>query len=267
MTTVSRPNPLRRWTVAAGTFFFRYRNGLFPAVFASAAVVMRPRVMGTPLLDRWLGLCGLAVALTGELVRLATIGFEYIERGGKEGKVYASRLVQGGVYGLTRNPMYVGNTLIAIGVSMVSGAPIAYAVLVPLFLYIYLAIVLAEETYLRQRFGPAYDTYCASVNRFLPRWRNTPQAFTGMRYRWRRSIRQDLSTITALLLALAVLPLWRTLFLEGHAVALAHAPKTLLLVGLILAWYGGMHTLKKQSYLVDAPGVGRQKHVSGARVS
>ena len=117
--------PLQRWNIAVGNFFFKYRNALFPAMFVLVVLTLRPGIMfGNPSLDRLLAACGAVVALAGQLVRLATIGFEYIERGGRDRRVYASRLVQGGVYGLTRNPMYVGNGLIAIGLTMAAGSPV-----------------------------------------------------------------------------------------------------------------------------------------------
>ncbi|MBI4355062.1 MAG: isoprenylcysteine carboxylmethyltransferase family protein [Candidatus Omnitrophica bacterium] len=235
-----------RGNIAAGQFFFRYRNTLFPLLFGLAALCLRPRViLDRPGLDRGLVIAGMGVAVSGELVRLVTIGYEYIERGGKQGRVYASRLVQGGVYGLTRNPMYVGNGLIAIGVSMVTGAPAAYLVLIPLFLFIYQAIVAAEEAYLHRQFGAEYAAYCARVPRFLPSFRGAGHAFAGMRYHWRRSVRQDLSTITALAMALVLLPFWRRLCLDGWVAARPAWARTATLALAVLAGYGILHRLKK----------------------
>ena len=90
-------------------------------------------MFGNPLADRALGVIGIAVALLGETVRLLTIGFEYIHRGGKDGRVYAGRLVKGGVFGLVRNPMYIGNALIASGMTMYLGAPLGYLLVIPFF--------------------------------------------------------------------------------------------------------------------------------------
>ena len=46
---------------------------------------------------------------------MLTIGYEYIVRGGRQGKVYAEDLVQGGVFAHSRNPLYLGNLLIIVG--------------------------------------------------------------------------------------------------------------------------------------------------------
>ena len=239
-----------RWNVAVGNFFFRSRNAIFPTIIALTVLLLRPTIiLGDPALDRLLTRAGAVLALAGEAVRLATIGFEYIERGGKQGKVYASKLVQGGVYALTRNPMYVGNGLIAIGVAMVTGTPGAYLVLIPLFLFIYQAIVAAEEAYLRPRFGRDYEEYCARVNRFLPSLGQAPNAFAGMRYNWKRALRQDLSTIIGLSFGLALLPFWRLMFLQGFDAAKQAAPLALLQSAVILAVYGALHRMKKRGQL------------------
>ncbi len=241
--------PLHRWTVAVGAFFFRNRNAVFPLVFALMVLLLRPRVLGSPAVDHWLVVCGAVVALLGEGVRLATIGFEYIERGGKEGKVYASRLVQGGIYAHTRNPMYLGNLMIAIGMTMATGAPAAYAVIIPAFLFIYLAITSTEEEFLRNQFGREYEDYCARVPRFFPSLRGLGRTLLGMRYNWKRSLRQDLSTLVGLLLGLSLLPVWRTFFLHGFAAANAIAPRAFGLSGGILAGYWAVYWLKKHGRL------------------
>ena len=242
--------PWRRRNIAAGNFFFTYRNAIFPAIFVLAVPFLQPRIMwGGPGLDRLVTACGAWVALAGQWIRVTTIGFEYIERGGKHKQVYASRLVQGGVYGLTRNPMYAGNVFIALGVTMAAGSPLIYAVVLPLFLFVYQAIIAAEEAYLRHRFGREYDEYCARVNRFLPSLRRIPEAFAGMRYDWKSSVRKELSTMAGLASALILLPLWRTFFLRGWDAARLQAPARLSWWLGAIALYGLLVHLKRRRRL------------------
>jgi protein-S-isoprenylcysteine O-methyltransferase Ste14 len=209
---------VRTVNVTVGNFFFQYRNYLFPVLFVVAALTLRPSIMfGSPLADRLIGACGMVIVLLGEAVRLVTIGFEYIHRGGKEGRVYAGRLVQEGVFGLVRNPMYIGNVLIAVGMTMFLKSPLGYIILIPLFLFLYQSLIAAEEAYLRDRFGAEYENYCANVDRFVPRLDRIPQAFSGMRFDWRRSLRKDLGTIVGLAMGLILIPVWRTYLIDGWA--------------------------------------------------
>ena len=248
-----RQDTLRRWDVAAGNFFFKHRNALFPGLFVMVALVGRPRVIGGPRLDRLLTTAGVLIALAGQGLRLLTIGYEYIERGGKEGKVYASRLVVGGVYALTRNPMYLGNMLIAVGMTMVSGAPSVYLIVLPFFLLVYQAIIAAEEAYLRGRFGSDYEAYCASVPRVIPSWRRIGSSLAGRPHDWRRAFRRDLSTMAGLLTGLLLLPVWRMLFLKGFAAAQAEAPPMLALEVVVLIAYGVLIYMKKRRWLFYLP--------------
>ena len=245
---------MRQWNIAAGNFFFRYRNALFPVLFVCMALVGRPRLMfGDPQLDRLLGVCGIVIAMAGEAVRLITIGYEYIERGGKEGKVYASRLVRGGIYALTRNPMYLGNSLIAVGVAMLVGSPLVYLLVLPFFLFIYQALVAAEEAFLRKQFSAEYDRYCEQVPRWWPRLDQAGPALTGRRYNWRPATRQELSTLTGLFTGFILLPVVRTYFLWGLKAAKAMAPRAIVLELSLLAAYAFFAHLKKTRRLFYLP--------------
>ena len=246
--------PAARWDLRAGQFFFRRRNALFPCIFVLVVPFLRPSVMfGDPPLDARLAACGAAVAIAGALVRLSTIGFQYIERGGKHRQIHASYLAQRGMYALTRNPMYVGNGLIAIGMVMVTGAFLSYVLLLPFFLFVYWSIVRAEEAYLLGRFGQTYAQYCASVPRFMPSRRGWGAAFAGIRYDWRRAIRKDLSTLAGLLTGLILLPLWRIFFLQGRAAAMAAAPRALAMEAAMLGLFWWAVWLKKRRRFFYAP--------------
>ena len=247
-------NPLSKLHLAVGRWVFRHRNAVFPTIFVLVVLLVRPRVLfGDLALDRWLVAAGAVIALLGQAVRLLTIGFDYIERGGKDGKVWASKLVQGGIYAHTRNPMYLGNLLIATGMCVYTGAPAAYLFIIPLFAYFYNTIMIAEEAFLREKFGPEYAAYCGRVPRMLPSRRGIRQTFGNATYDWRRAIRKDLSTMTGLLLGLACLPLWRIYFLNGFHAAKAQAPVTLALAAAVLTLYVILHQLKKRRVFFYLP--------------
>ena len=97
--------------IRIGNFLFRYRNGLFPAVYLLLFFQGRPLFADY----RLAALLGLLVASMGQLVRAVTVGLEYIIRGGRNRQVYAEQLVQGGVYAYCRNPMMTSQFLMLIG--------------------------------------------------------------------------------------------------------------------------------------------------------
>ena len=236
-------------SIGIGRFFFRYRNALFPAIFVIVGLTMQPKLLfQNPALDRLIVILGIVIALLGEVVRLVTIGYEYIERGGKNRQVYASHLVQGGVYAHVRNPMYLGNGLIAIGVTLETGSPTTYAVVIPFFLFVYWSIVAAEEEYLRAHFAAEYVDYCHRVPRFLPSFTGLRRSFAGTFYDWKRALRKELSTMAGLASGLIAVPLVRRWFLEGPGAARAAAPVTLSWIAVVAILYGIAVFMKRRRW-------------------
>jgi protein-S-isoprenylcysteine O-methyltransferase Ste14 len=239
-----------RLLVASGNFFFKVRNGLFPVVFVALLVLTRPAVLfGSPAAHALLLGLGAGLALLGEFVRCLTIGYEYIERGGRDGKVYASFLVKGGVYSHTRNPMYLGNALIAVGLMLYSGAPLAILAGIPFFLFVYLSITAAEEHYLSGRFGDDYRAYCGRVNRFIPPVGALSRTLSAMSYDGRKTLRKEYGTLWVVGTGLIVLPWWRSYHLAGPQAARESAPLFLGLIALLTAGYAIVFVLKKTKRL------------------
>ena len=78
-------------------------------------------------------------------------------------------LATGGPYSYTRNPLYLGSTLIAVGFAMAARSLWIWVLLCLLFVLVYVPVIGSEEAFLRSKF-PDFDSYARSVPRFLPRW-------------------------------------------------------------------------------------------------
>lgn len=79
----------------------------------------------------------------------------------------SSAVVTHGVYGLTRNPMYLGLALILLGLAVYLASPWALLGPVVFVAYITRFQVLPEERALEARFGAGYSAYCKRVRRWL----------------------------------------------------------------------------------------------------
>lgn len=183
--------------ISIGNFFFKYRNILFLflylALFIPSPALFREEQLG-PHYYYWPITLGLIITITGQIIRGATIGLAYIIRGGKDGQVYAEELVTQGIFNHCRNPLYVGNILMLFGVGILSNSIFYLVVLIPLFLLIYHAIVLAEEKFLRAKFGSSFEQYCKKVNRWLPDLRGLSNTFNSMKFKWKRWILKEYTT-------------------------------------------------------------------------
>lgn len=79
----------------------------------------------------------------------------------------AAELVTSGIYGFTRNPVYLGFLFIVIGLSLDSGSYWGI-LLAPIFIILFNQLVIRhEEQYLAHRFGEQFISYKAKVRRWL----------------------------------------------------------------------------------------------------
>ncbi|HEY2115909.1 MAG TPA: isoprenylcysteine carboxylmethyltransferase family protein [Candidatus Angelobacter sp.] len=101
---------------------------------------------------------GFTIAAAGILVRALASG--HIRKN--------AALATTGPYAHTRNPLYLGSIIIALGFIVAARNVWIGVAAIAMFAFIYLPVVAAEEKYLRSAF-PGYDHYAGQVPRFLPR--------------------------------------------------------------------------------------------------
>ena len=215
------PSPPRRgeaFLVSAGHFFFRYRDALLPGVLLTLLVLTSPRrPLDSDALDRAMDGLGLLLTCVGQALRIGTIGYAYIVRGGKGRRVYAEGLVTRGLFATCRNPLYLGNLLIYMGLLVVWNNPWAYVAGGSFFLFLYWSIVAAEEEFLHAKFGPEFERYCHEVGRWIPDPRRLRRVTAGMSFNWRRVVLKDYGTIAAWTLAVLALLIVEALEFASYA--------------------------------------------------
>ncbi len=142
----------------------------------------------------WLGLL---VVASGQALRLASVG--HIGGPSRTRGDSVSGLVDAGPYALCRNPLYLGNGLMWLGLGLLSGPGwgLMWAAWMALQ---YSAIVRWEEANLVDKLGDAYADYLTRVPRWLPVGEPRPG-----RWQASRALRSERSTLVALLLVLSLL--------------------------------------------------------------
>jgi protein-S-isoprenylcysteine O-methyltransferase Ste14 len=195
--------------IRTGQFFFKYRDLLSPIVFTTLILSTKPRwFRGDPRSDMFLDGVGLALILIGLGLRAAVIGFAYIKRGGKDKQVYADALVTEGFFAHSRNPLYAGNYSTIVGLLVIHNSPWAYLIGIAFYTLMYWTIVLAEEDFLRAKFGADYQEYSRRVNRFVPSFKGLSKSLAGMSYDWKRFIRKEYGTTFSCLVTVLALLAW-----------------------------------------------------------
>ena len=102
---------------------------------------------------------GIVLCFMGAMIRVWASGYLLKD----------SKPAVGGPYRYTRNPLYFGTYLMALGVALATGNWILLGVITFVFAAVYHFIILDEESKLHRIFGPAYAAYQGLVPRFFPR--------------------------------------------------------------------------------------------------
>jgi len=122
--------------------FLARRRVLIGFIAGLAALVLSRPTPQTLLL-------GAAVAVAGEAIRIWAAG--HLEKG--------REVTTSGPYRFTRHPLYLGSTIIGVGLAVAS-ASLVVAVLVAVYLAVTLTAAIAtEEAHLTDKFGGAYPAY------------------------------------------------------------------------------------------------------------
>ncbi len=74
-----------------------------------------------------------------------------------------------GPYAFTRNPLYLGSFLLALGFTVGAGRWLLGLIFAALFLGIYFPVMRVESATLAEKFGLDYQRYAAEVPLFIPR--------------------------------------------------------------------------------------------------
>jgi protein-S-isoprenylcysteine O-methyltransferase Ste14 len=103
-------------------------------------------------------LIGLVVSIPGILLRASASG--HVRKN--------EALTTSGPYAHTRNPLYLGSLIIAVGFLIAARSWWITAVAVVYFLAVYIPVIRGEENYLRSKFSE-FEKYAQTVPRLLPR--------------------------------------------------------------------------------------------------
>ena len=94
-------------------------------------------------------IAGGAFALIGESIRLWAAG--HLEK--------SKEVTQSGPYRYTRHPLYLGSSLIGVGIAVAANHLVVAAIVVTYLALTLTAAMKSEEAHLREKFGDAYDAY------------------------------------------------------------------------------------------------------------
>jgi protein-S-isoprenylcysteine O-methyltransferase Ste14 len=179
---------------SAGAFFVRWRVRLGYPLALAVLFFARPNPHSI--------LYGALVGAIGLALRAWAAGYLHKQE----------ILTVTGPYAYTRNPLYLGSAILALGVAIAARSWLAASIIAAYFVIVYSVVMRREEGELRQRHGADFDRYAAAVSLFFPGFSFTtpkpasPGAFSLKQYRKNH----EWQAAAGFLLLLAVLiVIWR----------------------------------------------------------
>jgi protein-S-isoprenylcysteine O-methyltransferase Ste14 len=177
-----------------GGWLFRNRT-VIPVPIVLALLIIPPS--RPPL---WLGIF---VTAAGEVLRLSAV--RHIGTVSRTRTDRLGPLVASGPFRWVRNPLYIGNVAIWIGLALVAGLP---WLVIPIALVLaleYHAIVRWEEQLLASRLGQPYAEYMRTVPRWVPRPPDREASTVAAVFGWRETFFSERGTLIAIAVGLVLL--------------------------------------------------------------
>lgn len=154
-----------------GNFLFRYRGQIPLFLFALAIpfIFITDYSLYSMNFLSFCILLGVFISILGFLIRFYTIGTTPRGTSGRNTREQvALQLNTTGIYSLLRHPLYLGNFLIWLGISITT-INIFFIIIMSLLFWIYYErIMIAEESFLNMRFGKKYVEWSSYVPAFIP---------------------------------------------------------------------------------------------------
>jgi len=243
---------LQEASVKSGQWLFRWRSYL-PLVLI-AVILPEYEDFSYPFGSHayqitWELFC-FSISLFGLFIRAYTIGYTPKGTSGRNTKnQIADELNTTGIYSMTRNPLYLGNFFMMFGVALlVRDGWVALIFVLTFWLY-YERIIMAEEAYLKNKFGKEYEDYAAHTPAFLPRsklWKRPELTFS-----LRNVLKREYSGLFGVIAAFTVLQYIGDYIVAGRLM-IDYVWLSLFTFGLLV--YITLRTLKRKTKLLHVDG-------------
>jgi protein-S-isoprenylcysteine O-methyltransferase Ste14 len=183
---------LRNAFEKSGSWLFRYRSflPLLCLPLFGAALVEFSYLRTSHRLNEWWQAFCLLISFGGLAVRVVTIGSAPACTSGRNTKQQvAATLNTTGMYSVVRHPLYLGNYLIMLGFTMVFHNGWLVCVISCIYALYYERIMMAEEAFLREKFGDRFEQWADATPAFIPKFHGWKPA--ALPFCWRTVLQRE----------------------------------------------------------------------------
>lgn len=243
---------LREELKESGIRLFRWRS-YFPVVLLIAVLALdylaRPERSAISQSLTWDFIC-LGISFAGLGIRALTIGCVPQGTSVRSTKAQqAESLNSSGMYSIVRHPLYLGNFLVWIGLSLILADWVVTLIVILAFWLTHERIMMSEEAFLEQKFGPQFCEWAKTTPAFLPRfgqWRPASLPFS-----FRNVLKREYSGFFAIICGFVVLRTW-AIYLGTGQWRFDRVSQVILAIGVVV--YFSLMILKKNTALLAVEG-------------
>ena len=199
---------LEKKLVSTGYWLFRWRS-YFPIILVLFFIpVMKDYgyVLGSREMTTNWGIFCLTISLIGLLFRILVVGHTPQNTSGRNTREQiADVLNKTGWYSVVRHPLYLGNYLMGLGISLFPFnwcLPVVYSFSFAIY---YERIMLAEEDFLEEKFGDDFEKWSKGTPSFFPKFSKWDGPL--LEFSLKNILRREYSSFFALILCFTILDL------------------------------------------------------------
>lgn len=162
----------------------------------------------------WEAIC-LIISFFGLGVRILTIGTTPKGTSGRNTKKQvAETLNTTGIYSIVRNPLYLGNFFMGLGIALFAHLWWLTLIYILVFWLYYERIIFAEEAFLRKKFGDEYLQWANRTPLFIPRFSQYERS--NLQFSMKNVLRREYNGFFAVILVFFILETVGEIFAEGQ---------------------------------------------------
>lgn len=250
---------LHQSMIRHGHLMFRWRSYI-PLLFIAPLILAFKEsahiedVLGEVPEDIWV-LFSFILSLSGLAIRAVTVGFVPGNTSGRNTKEQRADILNTtGMYSVVRNPLYLGNFIMILGV-LLSIKVWWLALIASLVFFIYMErIILTEEDFLEKKFGEAYASWRGKTPVILPDFKLWEAP--SMPFSWKTVFRREYPGLLGLGSAFFFTEMITDLVFEGESLTVWVAEDYIwpITYSIIIAFCLTLRFMKKHTTLLKIEG-------------
>ena len=201
-----------------GSWLFRWRSYLPLLILPVLLIALNEseffeRVLG--ISDLFWEIFCLLLSFVGLAIRCLTIGYVPKGTSGRNTKNQIAEVLNTtGMYSIVRHPLYLGNFFIFLGIALFIQVWWFALICILTFVIYYERIILAEEEFLRAKYGVLFIEWAEKTPAFLPKFKNWQKPV--LPFSFKNVLKSEYRTFFIISTSFPVLDSLEDLFAEGR---------------------------------------------------